>query len=104
MTILGSFMLQDLHIPESDQPLYRRLADAIAARIERGELAAGLRLPPQREIAKSLGINVTTVTRALLALQQRGLIEARPGRGTMVAEPSSSETGGFKSAPSDDGD
>lgn len=97
-------MLQDLQLPDTDLPLYRRLADAIAERIERGELAVGLRLPPQRELAKSLGINVTTVTRALLALQQRGLIEARPGRGTMVAEPSGVESGGFKSAPSEESD
>ena len=95
-------MLQDLQIPTGDQPLYRRLADAIADRIARQELAAGDRLPPQREIAKVLGINVTTVTRALLALQQRGLIEARPGRGTIVAEQSREDDGGFKSAPSDE--
>src|SRR5437879_3225697 len=85
-------MLQDLQIPETDQPLYRRLADVIAERIERGDLVAGDRLPPQRELAKTLGINVTTVTRALLALQQRGLIEARPGRGTLVAEQTGQES------------
>ncbi|HEX9449103.1 MAG TPA: PLP-dependent aminotransferase family protein, partial [Dongiaceae bacterium] len=95
-------MLQDLQIPSGDQPLYRRLADAIADRIAGRALVAGDRLPPQREIAKALGINVTTVTRALLALQQRGLIEARPGRGTMVAEQSREDDGGFKSAPSDE--
>jgi DNA-binding transcriptional MocR family regulator len=95
-------MLQELQIPSGDQPLYRRLADAIAGQIERHELSAGDRLPPQREIAKALGINVTTVTRALLALQQRGLIEARPGRGTIVAEPAREDGDGFKSAPSDE--
>jgi DNA-binding transcriptional MocR family regulator len=84
-----------------DQPIYRRLADAIAERIARGELAVGDRLPPHREIARALRINVTTVTRAFSTLQQRGLVEARRGRGTLVAAPDGNE-GGFKSAPSDE--
>ncbi|WP_246694578.1 GntR family transcriptional regulator, partial [Mesorhizobium sp. M2E.F.Ca.ET.209.01.1.1] len=43
----------------------------IAERIATGSLAVGERLPPQREIARALGINVTTVTRALSTLQER---------------------------------
>jgi DNA-binding transcriptional MocR family regulator len=95
-------ILEGFHVTEGDQPLYKRLADAIAERIERGKLGAGERLPPQREIARALGINVTTVTRAFLALQQRGLVEARPGRGTTVVVGKNEETGDFKSAPSDE--
>jgi DNA-binding GntR family transcriptional regulator len=96
-------MLEDLQLSAdgADQPIYRRLADAIAERIARGELAAGDRLPPHREIARTLRINVTTVTRAFSTLQQRGLVEARPGRGTLVAAPDGNE-GGFRSAPSDE--
>ena len=94
-------MLDHLELADNDRPIYQRLADAIGERIARGELVAGARLPPHREIARSLGINVTTVTRAFSALQQRGLVEARPGRGTLIAvrEP---EEGSFKSAPSDE--
>jgi DNA-binding transcriptional MocR family regulator len=95
-------MLEKLQLTENDLPLYRRLADAIAERIERGELAARDRLPPQREIAQALGINVTTVTRAFLELQQQGLIEARPGRGTRVAARSRAGSNGFTSAPSEE--
>ena len=58
-------------------------------------LAVGERLPPHREIARALGINVTTVTRALSTLQQRGLLEARPGRGTTVAAAQTGERPGF---------
>ncbi|MER8752956.1 PLP-dependent aminotransferase family protein [Mesorhizobium sp. M1050] len=47
-------------------------------------------------------MNVTTVTRALSTLQQRGLLEARPGRGTTVAARDAGERAGFVSAPSDD--
>src|ERR1700675_3053667 len=97
-------MLEDLQLSvddAGDRPIYRRLADAIAERIARGELAVGDRLPPHREIARALRINVTTVTRAFSTLQQRGLVEARPGRGTLVAA-KETEEGAFKSAPSDE--
>ena len=95
-------MLQDLQLADGDSPVYRRLADAIADRIVQGALAVGERLPPQREIARALGINVTTVTRAFSALQQRGLVEARAGGGTLVAARQASEGPAFKSAPSED--
>jgi DNA-binding transcriptional MocR family regulator len=95
-------MLENLQLSGADdQPLYRRLANAIAERIARGELAVGDKLPPHREIARALRINVTTVTRAFSTLQQRGLVEARRGRGTLVAAPDGNESG-FKSAPSDE--
>src|SRR5215472_4676420 len=95
-------MLENLQLSGADdQPLYRRLANAIAERIARGELTVGDRLPPHREIARALRINVTTVTRAFSTLQQRGLVEARRGRGTLVVAPDSND-GGFKSAPSDE--
>ncbi len=95
-------MLKDLQLPQDEGPVYRRLADAIAARIASGSLVAGDRLPPQRELARTLGINVTTVTRALSTLQQRGLLEARPGRGTLVAARETAEKTGFVSAPSEE--
>ncbi|TGQ64073.1 PLP-dependent aminotransferase family protein [Mesorhizobium sp. M00.F.Ca.ET.186.01.1.1] len=94
-------MLRDLRLAEDESPVYRRLADAIAERIAAGSLAVGERLPPQRDIARALGINVTTVTRALATLQERGLLEARPGRGTTVAARDAGERPGFVSAPSD---
>jgi DNA-binding GntR family transcriptional regulator len=44
-------MLENLQLSGADdQPLYRRLANAIAERIARGELTVGDRLPPHREI------------------------------------------------------
>jgi DNA-binding transcriptional MocR family regulator len=97
-------MLENLQLPENDSPVYQRLAEAIAERIAKGELADGERLPPHRELAKLLGINVTTVTRAFSALQQRGLVQARPGRGTQVVPRAPGDGGDFKSAPSDESD
>src|ERR1700754_3809628 len=95
-------MLEDLRLSEDENPVYRRLADAIAERIAAGSLAVGERRPPQREIARALGINVTTVTRALSTLQERGLLEARPGSGTTVAAREQGERPGFVSAARDE--
>jgi DNA-binding transcriptional MocR family regulator len=94
-------MLDNLKLPENDLPVYQRLAEAIGERIAKNELAEGDRLPPQRDIARAVGVNVTTVTRAISILQQRGLIEARPGRGTVVCS-RTSENNSFRSAPSDE--
>src|ERR1700738_2556723 len=94
-------MLDKLELADNDRPVYQRLADAIGERIARGQLVEGERLPPHREIARALGINVTTVTRAFSTLQQRGLVEARPGRGTLITS-REVDDGTFKSAPSDE--
>ena len=45
-------------------PLYLALVNAIADDIQAGRLTAGDRLPPQRDLADLLGLNVTTVTRS----------------------------------------
>ncbi len=44
----------------------------------------GSRLPPQRELALELGLNVSTVSRAYKELQARGLIVASKRRGSIV--------------------
>src|SRR5580693_3583191 len=94
-------MLDKLELPDNDRPVYQRVADAISERIARGDLVEGERLPTHGELARALGINVTTVTRAFSALQRRGLVEARPGRGTLIAARVADE-GSFRSAPSDE--
>lgn len=66
-------------------PLYKRLADSLEAAIKNGELGPGSRLPPQRELADSLGLNLSTVTRAFNLCGQKGLISARVGQGTFVS-------------------
>lgn len=62
----------------------RRLVDAIT----RGHLAAGERLPPEADLARSLGVAPVTVREALLALRGRGLLVTRRGRngGSFVAD------------------
>ena len=65
--------------------VYVQVADHLAGRIERGELAPGSRLPPERELATFYGVSYDTIRRATAALRERGLIETVHGRGTFVA-------------------
>ncbi|MES1973103.1 MAG: PLP-dependent aminotransferase family protein [Pseudomonadota bacterium] len=66
---------------------YQAIAAALDAAVARGQLRPGDRLPPQREVAARLGVDLTTVTRAYEAARSRGLIEARGRAGSFVAGP-----------------
>ncbi len=72
-------------IQEGGEPLYLRLADAIDRDIYSGALPPGFRLPPHRELADDLGINVSTVTKGYGEARRRGLVCGAVGRGTFVA-------------------
>ena len=71
-------------ITKAAGPLYLAIADALAADILSGELVGGTRLPPQRTLADTLGIDFTTVSRAYAEARRRGLVEGRVGQGTYV--------------------
>jgi len=65
-------------------PVYRSIADAIDEDVRAGRLQPGDRLPTHRELARRLGVNVMTVTRAYTDAARRGLISGEVGRGTFV--------------------
>lgn len=69
---------------EGDAPIYERLVDALRGDIASGALAAGARLPPQRDLAHRLGLGLGTVTRAYVEAEKAGLVEAHVGRGSFV--------------------
>jgi DNA-binding transcriptional MocR family regulator len=71
-------------IPDGQGPLYIRLADRIGEDISTGTLAAGTKLPPQRDLAYDLGVTVGTIGRAYALIRQRGLVSGEVGRGTFV--------------------
>lgn len=64
------------------------LPDQLKAQIRHqilaGLLPAGQRLPPVRTLAGFLRINRNTVARAYAELEAEGVVDARPGRGTVV--------------------
>ncbi len=65
-------------------PLYQQIAREIRRGVDCGAWRAGQRLPTQRALARRLGVNIATVTRAYGLLEQQGLVAATPGRGTFV--------------------
>lgn len=70
--------------PASTVSLHDQLAGQIRQLITDGELQPGEKLPPARELASGLGVNVHTMLGALQTLRAEGLLEMRRGRGTTV--------------------
>lgn len=73
--------------PVRTLPAYLQIEEELAERIESGDLAPGVRIPTERELAGSLAVSRMTVRAALARLEQRGLIVRRQGSGTFVAQP-----------------
>jgi DNA-binding FadR family transcriptional regulator len=69
----------------STQRLYQQAAQQIRELIARGEFRPGDRLPPERDLARKLGISRPTVREAMVALEIAGLIEIRTGSGIFVS-------------------
>jgi len=65
-------------------PTYRRIAQALENALAEGELTPGDQIMAQREVARRLSIDFTTVTRAYALARERGLVEGTTGRGTFI--------------------
>lgn len=73
-------------IDEQDaRPIYKQVADEIRSLIARGELKEGAALPPVRQLAADLGVNLNTVASAYRELQAEGLLTIRHGAGATIA-------------------
>jgi GntR family transcriptional regulator len=78
--------VSELAAPGGDDELaYVRVADDIAARISSGELASGMRLRAERDLATHYGVSYGTVRHAMKVLRERELIRTIHGRGTYIA-------------------
>ncbi len=64
--------------------LYEQVAEQITAWIADNGLAAGDRLPPERELASRLGVSRATLSQALVALEVIGVVAVRHGDGTVL--------------------
>lgn len=76
-------MLRELN-RESRKPLYQQIRGQLRDLILSGDLPKGVRLPPERELARTLGVNRTTVSNAYQELAADGYVEGHVGRGTIV--------------------
>jgi GntR family transcriptional regulator len=72
--------------PRSGVPIYVQIVDQVRHAVDVGGLRPGERLPPVRRLADELAIAPNTIVKAYNELQRMGLIESRPGRGTVVSE------------------
>ena len=70
--------------PRSGVGIAAQIRTRIAFLIADGELAPGDRLPPVRDLARQLGVNVNTVRSAYTKLDADGLVRTRHGVGTVV--------------------
>jgi DNA-binding transcriptional MocR family regulator len=68
-------------------PRFLQVADALQQAVADGLLKPGDRLPPQRQLAARLGVDLTTITRAYDEARRRNLLEGRGARGTYIAAP-----------------
>lgn len=60
--------------------------------IQRGELQHGDRLPPERDLAKLLGVSRPTLRAGIRSLSAVGVLQSRQGAGTFVVEADESPT------------
>lgn len=65
-------------------PLFEKIARSIAGHIEAGTLGPGDRVPSVRRSSAQHGVSPSTIVQAYLALENEGLIEARPKSGFFV--------------------
>lgn len=94
-------MFKPIDASRSDEPVYRQLANEVLSLIASNRLVPGDRLPSQRKIAGMANVNLTTVTRAFSILHEKGVIDGKPGKGTIIVapEPFESPRSGVKEAP-----
>lgn len=59
--------------------------------IERGEIAQGEPIPPERQLAARYGVSLTPIRQAILDLVKEGVLYRRPGSGTFLREPPRTE-------------
>jgi len=70
--------------PDSKSPLYKRIANEIAARVRQGLYKNGF-LPGESEIGREFDASRITVRGALKVLEEAGLVEAIPGKGRRIS-------------------
>lgn len=75
----------------AEGPKYLALVRLLEEDIKSGALKAGTRLPPQRELADFLDVNLSTVSRAFKLCEQKGLLSAAVGSGTFVSSGAAAE-------------
>ena len=69
-----------------DRPIYQQLMEQLTEQIVSGQLGAGDKVPPVRELAAEAGVNPNTMQRALADLEREGLMYTNRTSGRYVTE------------------
>ena len=78
-------MIENL-IQSDIKPRYKAIIAAVVDGVAQRKFTVGEKLPPQRELAHTLGYAIATVGRAYSELEQMGIVRSHIGRGTYIAE------------------
>lgn len=70
----------------NDRPIWAQIAEVLTQRIVSGQYPAGIRIPSVRDLAADAGVNPNTMQRALVVLEERGLVSAQRNTGRFVTE------------------
>jgi len=69
------------------RPRYSEIEDILRGEIQAGVHKLGTRLPTEHELCQRFGVSRFTVRQALSRLREAGILDARPGIGTIVVSP-----------------
>ena len=90
--------------PTEPKRLYQSVAAQILALIRQGDFSSGDRLPPERELALTLGVSRPSLREALIALEIGGQVEIKMGSGVYVLDDTAQgegAIGSFGDSPSE---
>ena len=80
-------MSQGLRVdPKDAVPIWKQIEDGMRRLVGSGALAPGAAVPSVRDLARDLGVNPMTVSKAYQRLAEAGVFEMRRGEGTFVAK------------------
>jgi len=71
--------------PRDAVPIWKQIEDSVRRMVAAGTLGAGAAVPSVRDVARDLGVNPATVSKAYQGLCESGVLEVRRGAGTFVS-------------------
>jgi len=71
--------------PKDALPIWRQIEEGMRRLVVSGTLAPAATVPSVRDLARDLGVNPMTVSKAYQRLTDAGVLEVRRGEGTFVA-------------------
>jgi len=80
--------------PIRKSSLFEEILPRLEALVRERGAVQGARLPPERDLARALGVSRTSLREAIRILTVKGVLEPRPGRGTVIKESSTEKLAG----------